>query len=120
MTSLNAAEVDAPKLAVPAYTTVIGLLPTGKVLVLNAAVLLRPIPGFRVAVPIAVAPFMKVTDPVGAVLVLVTVALNVTDCPKLTGLTGELTVATVAEVPVELTTWLIADDVAAPKLPDPA
>ena len=43
------------------------------------AVLLRPLPGLRVAVPIAVLPFMKTTEPVGAAKLPASVAVKVTD-----------------------------------------
>jgi len=41
-------------------------VPTGRVAVVSVAVLLRPLPGDRVAVPMVVAPSMKTTGPVGA------------------------------------------------------
>ena len=59
--------------------------------------------------PRADGPSMNWTEPVGvAVLiagpeVLVTVAVNVTDCPKIDGVTEEVTVV---EVDAELTVWL--------------
>jgi hypothetical protein len=47
----------------------------------NAAVLFPPLPGVSVTLPIVVAPFMNVTEPVGAAPPpLETVAVNVTDC----------------------------------------
>jgi hypothetical protein len=44
-------------------------------------VLLAPPPGASVAVPSGVAPTKKTTEPVGAALLLETVAVNVTICP---------------------------------------
>jgi hypothetical protein len=41
-------------------------VPIGRVEVASVAVLLNPLPGVSVALPIDVAPFMNVTDPVGA------------------------------------------------------
>jgi hypothetical protein len=41
-------------------------VPIGNVDVLRDALLLRPPPGVSVTLPIAVAPFIKVTEPVGA------------------------------------------------------
>ena len=43
-----------------------GSVPTGSVEVISVAVLLRLLAGDRVTVPIAVAPSMKMTGPVGA------------------------------------------------------
>jgi hypothetical protein len=80
-TWLNAADVDPPKLPVAAYTTVIESVPAGRADVVSVAVLLTPPPGVSVALPSEVDPFMKVTDPVGAVLPLDTVAVSVTDWP---------------------------------------
>jgi hypothetical protein len=91
---------------------VIESLPTGRVEVASVAVLLRPLPGARVAVPIEVVPFMKVTVPVGAPLGLVIVPVKVTDWPVLEGFSED---ATVAVVLAAVTTWLIADEVEAPK-----
>jgi hypothetical protein len=58
---------------------VIGSLPTGRAEVASVAVLLWPLPGTRVAVPIEVEPFIKVTVPVGAPLGLEIVPKKVTD-----------------------------------------
>jgi hypothetical protein len=63
---LSADDVDPPLFAVPAYTAVMESLPTGRVEVVSVALLLRPLPGVSVALPIDVAPFMNVTEPVGA------------------------------------------------------
>jgi hypothetical protein len=60
-------------------------VPTGRVEVVSVAVLVRPPVVVRVAVPIAVDPSTKVTDPVGAEEVPVRVAVNVTGCPKTEG-----------------------------------
>jgi tRNA-binding EMAP/Myf-like protein len=56
-------------------------VPSGKVEVVSAAVLLRPPPGVRNALPIVVAPLIKVTEPVGASSLQVTVAVSVVDWP---------------------------------------
>jgi hypothetical protein len=53
-------------------------VPAGRVDVISVAVLLRPLPGVSVALPIAAEPFIKVTEPVGAAEPLVTVAVKVT------------------------------------------
>jgi hypothetical protein len=76
---------------------VIESVPTGRAEVANVAVLLTPLPGVSVAVPIAVAPFIKVTDPVGAALLLETVAVKVTDCPTEAGLSEDATDAVVPD-----------------------
>jgi hypothetical protein len=68
-------------------------VPTARVEVVSVAVLLRPLPGVRVAVPIVVVPLRKVTVPVGAALVLETVAVKVTVWPKVEGLREEVTAA---------------------------
>jgi hypothetical protein len=57
---------------------VIKSVPNGKVEVLIVALLLRPLPGVRDALPIAIDPSMKVTEPVGAAEPLVTVAVKLT------------------------------------------
>jgi hypothetical protein len=63
---LRADDVDPPLFPVPAYTAVIESAPTGRVEVVSVALLLRPLPGVSIALPIDVAPFMNVTEPVGA------------------------------------------------------
>ena len=90
-----------------------GSVPTGRVEVVSVAVLLRLLPGVRVTVPIAVAPSMKTTGPVGAAKMPTSVAVKVTDWPALAGFTEDVTAA-VVEV-AALTTWLSTDEVAAPK-----
>jgi hypothetical protein len=117
ITWLNAAEVAAPKLPDPAYTAVMESAPTASVAVVRLAVLLEAPLAARFAVPITVAPLINVTDPVGAVEPLDTVAVSVTDCPTLDGFSEELTVAV---VPAAFTTSFRTAEVAAPKLPDPA
>jgi hypothetical protein len=116
-TWFSADEVDAPKFPVAAYTTVMGSVPAGSAAVLNVAVLLTPLPGVSVALPREVAPFINVTDPVGAALPLETVAVKVTVCPLFAGFNEE---ATVAVVLAPLITWLSAGEVAAPKFAVPA
>jgi hypothetical protein len=114
ITWLNTAEVEAAKFTVAAYTAVMESVPTGSAAVARVAVLLVPLPGVRVALPRDVAPFMNVTEPVGAALPLEIVAVKVTACPLLAGFSEE---ATVAVVLAPLTTWFSADEVDAPKLP---
>jgi hypothetical protein len=87
-------------------------VPNGNVEVVSVAVLLRPLAGVSVALPMAVEPSIKVTEPVGAAWPLETVAVRVTDWPKLEGVSEE---ATVAVVPAGFTTWVVADEVAPPK-----
>ena len=62
----------------PEVVAVMGSVPTGRVEVTSVAVLLRPLPGVRMAVPIVVVPSKKATEPVGAALLLETVAVKVT------------------------------------------
>jgi hypothetical protein len=72
---------------------VIGRLPKGSVVVVKVAT-----PPLRVPVPSVVAPFLKVTVPFGAGPVDgVTVAVNLTDCPEVDGLTEEVRVVVVGE-----------------------
>jgi len=72
------------------------LLPTGNVVVGKVAT-----PPLRVAVPIVVLPFAKVTVPVGVGPVVAdTVAVKVTDCPDVDGLTEETTVVVGSAIPM--------------------
>jgi hypothetical protein len=112
ITWLSAGEVAAPKFAVPAYTTVIESVPTGRDEVERVAVLLTPPPAVSVALPREVAPFINVTEPVGAVVLLVSVAVKVTDWPALAGFSEDTTAAVLLAA---LTTWLSVGEVAAPK-----
>jgi hypothetical protein len=91
-TWLNTAEVEVPKFTVAAYTTVMESVPTGNAAVARVAVLLVPPPAVSVALPSEVAPFINVTDPVGAALPLETVAVKVTVCPLFAGFNEEATV----------------------------
>jgi hypothetical protein len=77
-TSLSTADVAPAKLPVPAYATVMEFVPTGSEEVVSTAVLLCPLPGVSVTVPIAAPPFIKTTDPVGAPTLLEIVAVSVT------------------------------------------
>ena len=79
-------EVLALKLLSPPYTAVMEWLPRLSVLMANVAV-----PADRVPVPSVVAPSLKVTVPVGVTTKPVTVAVNVTGCPNVLGLTDEAT-----------------------------
>ena len=66
-------------------------------------------PAVRVPVPSAVTPSLKVTVPPGVpVAVVLTVAVKVTDCPKLDGFNDDVTVVEVASL---FTTWLNAPEV---------
>jgi hypothetical protein len=81
--------------------------------VVSVAVLVTPPPAVRVTVPIAVAPSINTTDPVGAVVTPTIVPVRVTDCPVPAGFTEEVTVAVVDAA--AFTTWLIAFDETGPK-----
>jgi predicted small secreted protein len=59
---------------------------------------------------------LNVTVPVGVPALLVTVAVNVTACPTLLGLTEDVSVAAVAAAP---TVWVNADEMLAEKLASP-
>ena len=65
----------------PPEAAVMGSVPTGRLEVVSVAVLVSPLPGVKVAVPMTVAPFMKETDPVGAAELPVNVAVKVTGWP---------------------------------------
>jgi hypothetical protein len=76
-------------------------------------------PEMRVFVPIGVAPSLKVTVPVGMPVpgaVAITVAVKVTACPKIEGLTDELTAVVVLAL---LTVCVKLDELLALKLPSP-
>jgi len=79
---------------------VIVWLPAVNVEMVNVACPLLRVTGLGVepvkAVPGQVAPSMKVTLPVGVPLALVTVAVNVTDCPNVDGLGDDITAVLVA------------------------
>src|SRR5215467_1784966 len=70
-------------------------LPTVSEEVVTAAV-----PAARGTAPITVAPSLKVTVPVGVPTLLVTVAVKVTACPTLLGLSDDTSVVPVAFAPV--------------------
>jgi hypothetical protein len=111
----RAALVLVLKFVSPAYTAVIvGWAPTLSVLVLKVAVF--PV---RVPVPSVVAPSLKVTMPLGVPApgeVTLTVAVNVTDCPKTDGVPEEATVVVVAAL---LTVWVRAELALPVKLTSP-
>src|SRR6266852_5952465 len=67
-------------------------LPTLSTVVVNVA---TPLP-LSVAVPIGFAPSVKVTDPFGVPKPLFTVAVKVTACPNVLGLSEEVSVVVVA------------------------
>jgi hypothetical protein len=111
---VTAPDVLVVKLLSPLYTAVIECEVTDKAVVANVAV-----PPLREFVDRAVAPSLKVTVPVGVPLpgeAALTVAVNVTDCPKTVGLVELLSA-------VVLLSWLTvcvsADDVLVLKLPSP-
>jgi len=97
---------------------VIEWLPMMSVDVLNVAVVTPPVVESE-GVPSVVDPSLNVTVPVGLPLpgeVTDTVAVNVTDCPKLDGLALEETLVVVLDW---LTVCVIADDVLEAKLVTP-
>ena len=75
---------------VPLYVAVTLSLPTGRVAVVNFA-----FPPLSVIVPSVWPPLVKVTVPVGLVVTLVTVAVNVTDWPWFEGLREDDTLVVV-------------------------
>jgi hypothetical protein len=93
-------------------------VPTGRVEIVRLAVLLRPPPGVRVALPSAVAPSMKTTEPVGAAYWVANVAVKVTGWLKLEGLCEEATTALLMKAGLMICEN--AAEVDAPKLPVPA
>ena len=95
MVSVNAADVLAAKLLSPPYTAVIEWLPTDSDEVVNVACPFAY--AYCVPVPIGVVPSKNCTVPVGAPVVeLKTVAVKVTDRPKVAGFRDD---ATVTELP---------------------
>jgi hypothetical protein len=94
------------------YTAVIDATPAGNFLGVKPAT-----PPLSSAVPIVAVPFLKVTDPVGVPLNSgVTVAVKVTDCPKVEGFSDETTDVVVLAL---LTVWDSAFDVLAEKFESP-
>jgi hypothetical protein len=93
-------------------------VPMGSVEVVRLAVLLNPLPGVRVALPSAVVPSVKATEPVGAAYRVENVTVNVTGWFWLEGFCEDTSTALLMKA--GLMTWLNAGDVAAPKLPFPA
>ena len=81
-------DVLVPKLVSPPYTAVIECEATESAAVANVA---TPDP-FSVPVPRVVAPSLNVAVPVGVPPVPVTVAVNVTDCPKTEGFCEDVSV----------------------------
>lgn len=90
----------------PEYSAVIVCVPTVSDEVLKVA---TPLPFKDTAVPRLLPLSLNCTVPDGVPALAVTVAVNVTDCPKSDGFTDELTVVVVAAVTV-------AVPVARPKL----
>jgi hypothetical protein len=80
-TCFNIGEALPANNASPLYTTVILRVPAARVAIVSCAP-----PPLRGTVARVVAPFMKVTVPVGLPDDDVTVAVNVTDCTKVEGL----------------------------------
>ena len=75
---------------------------------------------FSVLEPSVAAPSLKVTEPVGVpAAVEVTLAVNVTDCPTVEGLSNEVIVVVVVARVAGCTTGLSAGEVLPPKLVSP-
>jgi hypothetical protein len=90
-------------------------LPTERDEVANVA-----LPELKVAVPRVAAPSRNVTVPVGVPVAggtALTVAVKVTDWPKMDGLSDEVTVV---EVPALFTVWVMAAEVLLLKFVSPA
>ena len=83
----------------------------------NAAVVKVAFPPLSVPVPKVAAPFLKVTDPLGVPIEPATVAVNVTDWPKLEGLSEEIKVVVLA---IFFTTCDRMLEVLPEKIPPPA
>ena len=87
--------------------------PTGRLLVANVAIPEE----FTVPFPSSVTPFRKFTlpsgDPVGIGL---TVAVNVTDCPKVAGFTDEVSAVVVTAVTISVSALEV--EVVYPVLPE--
>jgi len=65
---------------------------------------------------------MKLTEPVGTVVLPegpVTVAVNVSDCPAVTGFADEVTIDVVEALDAAFTTWVTTFDVDPLKLESP-
>ena len=91
--SVSAADVLAAKLVSPEYLAVIEWVPTAKEDVLNVACAFA----VSVPVPICMLPSKNCTVPVGVPVVeLETVAVNVTDCPKVPGFAEDTTTVELA------------------------
>ena len=91
-------------------------LPTAKEDVLKVAI---PLP-FKVPVPSVLEPSLKVTVPVAVPapgVVVATVAVKVTDCPKTDGFASDDNVVVVLAL---FTTWLTGELVLVSKLESPA
>ena len=102
-TWFTALDVLVWKLPSPPYTAVMEWLPTLSVVVLNVAV-----PPLSVPVTIVVTPSLNVTLPVGVPApgaTDATVAVNVTDCPKLDGFRLDVSVVAVFAL---FTNWISA------------
>jgi hypothetical protein len=93
----------APYSALPGYRAVIVRTPG-----CNATVLRLAAPPVRSTVPSLAVRVVKMTLPGGDPVVEVTVAVKVTDCPKMEGFKEEVS-ATLLEIGI--TTWLTAADV---------
>lgn len=105
---VSTGDVLPVKSALPPYTAVIEWLPTVRVEVVNFA-----LPALSVRAPSTVAPFLKVTLPVGIPVVdECTVVVNVTAAPKTDGFFEDTSVVVVAAF---VTACVIAGDVLAVK-----
>jgi hypothetical protein len=109
-TWLSAVEVLGSKVASPWYAAVIECVPET-----NAEVEREACPAFSVPLPMDVAPSKKITVPVGDP-VPVTVAVKVTGCPAVDGLTSEITEMLVG---CPCTTWLTAAEMLPEKFASP-
>ena len=90
----KAAEVLVPKVESPEYFAVIECEPALRADVVNVA-----LPALKVPLPIALAPSRNETVPDGVPgEVLLTVAVNVTDCPVVDGFAEDVTVVVVLAV----------------------
>jgi hypothetical protein len=110
-TWLSGVEVLVANVVLPLYTAVMDLVPAPKVVVVKWAT-----PTLSVTVPSAAVPFLKVTVPVGVPHAEDTVALKVSDCPKVLGFRLEVIVVAVGSL---LMTSLRIPEVLTVKLASP-
>jgi hypothetical protein len=92
---VSGAEVLVAKVLSPPYSAVVEWLPAERVVVAKLAV-----PSLRAPIPNVVVPSLKVTVPAGMPeppVPEVTVAVNVTDCPRIEGFDEESTTVAVTK-----------------------